>query len=349
MPEDEFELYLTLLAKTLRLSDEQRDAIAAELRDHMENRLRELTLQGIEREQAIEAALAEFGDASALAKDLTKTDPTRTQARRHLMQTTFGTLIACAAVTFAVMLFTPSNKDGQPNQPGAIAQGESSKVAGDAFGAGFDAGPETTDFGATGVGVPGGFSSPDRVIVEKPKLDLSIRVVDCTEILRAEHDKNNLYQRTNSLAEAVEETVATVNKHGELAIRVQPFEEFIIITATDSAHDEASRLLDQIGEHVNRRAKIQKMHQHEQAMLEQARIEQRVELELDMRRVMLQIEQLMLRKAELTTMRDQLLHQHTHDHPQVKEADNRIQEIEGEIEALQAAKAQLEIRARTSR
>ena len=103
MPEDEFELYLTLLAKTLRLSDEQRDAIAAELRDHMAARLRELTLQGVERQDAINTALAEFGDASALAKDLTKTNPARQQQRRHLMQTSFGTIAACAAVRSCAM------------------------------------------------------------------------------------------------------------------------------------------------------------------------------------------------------------------------------------------------------
>lgn len=123
MPEDEFEIYLTLLAKTLRLSDDQRRAIASELRDHMEQRLDELTDAGMPRERAIETALAEFGDASALANDLTQHNPARTRNRRHLMQTTFGTLIACAAVTFAVVTLTPTNKDGQPIQPQANAQG----------------------------------------------------------------------------------------------------------------------------------------------------------------------------------------------------------------------------------
>lgn len=131
MPEDEFELYLTLLAKTLRLKDDQRDAIAAELRDHMEQRLRELTLQGVPREDAIETALAEFGDASGLAKDLTQSNPHRNHIRRQLMQTSVGTLLACAAVTFAVMLLTPSNKDGRPNQPRAIATTQDDPVATD--------------------------------------------------------------------------------------------------------------------------------------------------------------------------------------------------------------------------
>lgn len=132
MPEDEFEIYLTLLAKTLRLDESQRRAIASELRDHMVQRLDELTEQGLSREQAIETALAEFGDASALANDLTRNNPARMRTRRHLMQTTFGTLIACAAVTFAVVTLTPTNKDGQPIQSHANAQGNAAAKPGSA-------------------------------------------------------------------------------------------------------------------------------------------------------------------------------------------------------------------------
>lgn len=341
MPENEFEHYLTLLAKTLRLKNGQRDAIAAELRDHMELRLEELTDQGLSHEQAIETALDEFGDISALANDLTKTNPEKRQQRRHFMQTSFGTIAACAAVTFTVMLFTPSNKDGQPNQPGAIAQGESSKTAGSGFDDEFGSEPEADVFGLAG--------GSGRAILEKSNLELSIRVVDCTEILRAQHDKGNLFQRTNSLAEAVEETVATVNKHGKLAIRVQPFEAFIIITATNSAHDEASKLLDQIKRHVLRRAEIQELHQHEQAIQEQARMEERIKLENNKRRTMMQIEHLALKKTQLAASRAELLQQYTHDHPQVREVLKQIQKIEAEIEALLGVKAQLEIRAGANR
>ena len=39
MSEHEFEAYLNLLARTLRLSDAQREQIAGELRDHLEARL----------------------------------------------------------------------------------------------------------------------------------------------------------------------------------------------------------------------------------------------------------------------------------------------------------------------
>ena len=67
MSEEEFEGYLRLLARFLNLSDVQREVIAGELRDHLEQRLDELTARGVSREKAITMALDEFGDASALA------------------------------------------------------------------------------------------------------------------------------------------------------------------------------------------------------------------------------------------------------------------------------------------
>ena len=116
MPEDEFDRYLTLLAKTLRLSEAQRRAIAAELRDHMEHRLDELTAQGLPREQAIQTALDEFGDASALANNLTRNNPAQRQQRRNRLQTSFGTIAACAAITFAIVILNPLRNDG-PSAP----------------------------------------------------------------------------------------------------------------------------------------------------------------------------------------------------------------------------------------
>ncbi|MEM6258735.1 MAG: permease prefix domain 1-containing protein [Planctomycetota bacterium] len=120
MPEDEFEIYLTLLAKTLRLSDAQRDAIAAELRDHMEARLRELTLQGVEREDAIETALAEFGDASALANDL-RGAASKTTTRR-IVKTSIGTLAACCAIALLFTYTLPSQRAGIPQNASTLAQ-----------------------------------------------------------------------------------------------------------------------------------------------------------------------------------------------------------------------------------
>ncbi len=119
MSEHEFEAYLNLLARTLRLSPRQRDRIAGELRDHMEQRLDELTAAGVERHDAALQALDEFGDATALATELS--DSAREKKRRHLMQTTFATAAVAAAVTLGVMYLAPSNYQGRPSQPFAAA------------------------------------------------------------------------------------------------------------------------------------------------------------------------------------------------------------------------------------
>ena len=56
MPEQDFELYLSLLSRFLRLKTAQRGEIADELRDHLEARLEELAARGLSRDEAIRAA-----------------------------------------------------------------------------------------------------------------------------------------------------------------------------------------------------------------------------------------------------------------------------------------------------
>lgn len=158
------------------------------------------------------------------------------------MQTSFGTIAACAAVTFAVMIFTPTNKDGQPSQPIAAAQ---------------EAEPGTEAL------------PTDPASVQVPKSKLWTKVVDCSDILQIDQGQGDLLKRTAALAQAVEQTVATVNEHGHAAIRVQPFEGFLIITATDPAHEEARQLLDQISVNVLKRTGLeQRIKQLREAWLE---------------------------------------------------------------------------------
>jgi hypothetical protein len=70
MPEQEFELYLSALAKRLRLSSKQKTEIAAELRDQLESRLQSLLDAGLSREEAIRKALEDCGDGTVLAQEL---------------------------------------------------------------------------------------------------------------------------------------------------------------------------------------------------------------------------------------------------------------------------------------
>ncbi|MEM6553831.1 MAG: permease prefix domain 1-containing protein [Planctomycetota bacterium] len=126
MPEAEFETYLAAMAKLLRLSPKQRDAIAGELRDHLESRLAELQELGVERDEAVRRALDEFGDMAVLSDDLAR--PQRDLKRRRLMQTSFATAaLAAIAVLITTSLLPSSNPASVP--PANADKAEASEAA----------------------------------------------------------------------------------------------------------------------------------------------------------------------------------------------------------------------------
>src|SRR5690349_9486303 len=101
MSDHDFDIYLSLIAKLLKLSPAQRSAIADELRDHLEQRLEELLTDGLTRPQAVATALEEFGDAAALAARFTHI---ATQHRRRLiMRYTLASLATLALAATVVM------------------------------------------------------------------------------------------------------------------------------------------------------------------------------------------------------------------------------------------------------
>lgn len=107
MSEREFELYLSLMSKLLRLGPEQTESIADELRDHFDERFVSLCRQGVPREEAIRQALDEFGDAAGLATDFTQL--ARVRRRRLVMRCTLATVLLGAAALFVVQALTPPN------------------------------------------------------------------------------------------------------------------------------------------------------------------------------------------------------------------------------------------------
>ncbi|HEY1602855.1 MAG TPA: efflux RND transporter periplasmic adaptor subunit [Pirellulales bacterium] len=114
MSEQEFELYLKLLARCLRLTPGQRDQIADELRDHLQERLEELVRSGLSRDQAVVQALDEFGDASVLAAHFTTIAQWR--RRKLFMRLSLGSVAALTIVLFGAMAFWPDNATVQgPN------------------------------------------------------------------------------------------------------------------------------------------------------------------------------------------------------------------------------------------
>lgn len=112
MPEQEFEIYLTLLSRLLRLSPSQKAAISDELRDHLEQRLGDLLQTGVSREEAIRIAMEEFGDVTGLALDFTRVS--RTPMKKIVVRSTIAASIAAAGIVFWVSLFAPEHRIAAP-------------------------------------------------------------------------------------------------------------------------------------------------------------------------------------------------------------------------------------------
>jgi hypothetical protein len=108
MSEQEFELYLKLLSRCLNLTSGQREQIADELRDHLEERLEELARAGVPREKAVVQALDEFGDAAVLAAHFTTI--ARLKRRRFLMRLSLGSVGALTAALLISFAFWPDNR-----------------------------------------------------------------------------------------------------------------------------------------------------------------------------------------------------------------------------------------------
>src|SRR5215471_533632 len=107
MSDREFENYLTLIGRLLRLSAAQRDAIGAELRDHFESRLTELTSRGLSHDAAVQIALEEFGDAAGLAAQFSRIAQTR--KRRFIMRCTLASAAALAVALVVAVSLWPEN------------------------------------------------------------------------------------------------------------------------------------------------------------------------------------------------------------------------------------------------
>lgn len=112
MPEQEFEIYLTVLSKLLRLSPAQKAAISDELRDHLEQRLADLLQAGTSREEAIQIAMNEFGDVTGLALDMTQVS--RTPMKKIVVRSTIAASVTAAAIVVWVSMFAPEHRIAAP-------------------------------------------------------------------------------------------------------------------------------------------------------------------------------------------------------------------------------------------
>jgi hypothetical protein len=130
MTDHEFETYLALVSKLLRLQGKQRAQIAGELRSHLEERLDDLLSQGVPREQAVRMALEDFGDAAVLAADFVSLS--RNRRRRWMMRMTTFSAAAMILAAVAIATFWPGRNAG-PGLAAVVAQDPAATPSDDDF------------------------------------------------------------------------------------------------------------------------------------------------------------------------------------------------------------------------
>jgi hypothetical protein len=108
MSDREFENYLTLIGRLLRLNSAQREAIGEELRDHFESRLTELTGRGVPHDEAVRRALEEFGDAAGLAAQFSRISSQR--KRRMIMRCTVASVAMLAGALIVATSIWPEHR-----------------------------------------------------------------------------------------------------------------------------------------------------------------------------------------------------------------------------------------------
>jgi hypothetical protein len=218
MPETEFELYLSLLSRFLRLKPAQRGEIADELRDHLEARLEELSAQGLSREQAIRAALDEFGDAAELATHFTKI--ARTRRRRLIMRCTAGSIAAMGLVILMTWAFAPDHAPIQP-PPAAMAQfGAPDGAGGGDAAAG--AAPATKQRATAFVTSDESRNLVEGKLAKRIKLDfLDVPLQDACEFISEQIQIDILIDRTATQDEGIAlDTPITLNvRHSDVTAR----------------------------------------------------------------------------------------------------------------------------------
>lgn len=162
MPEEDFDIFLSLLGQLLRLDPTQKAAIADELRDHLEERLLELNEQGVPRKEAVRKALEEFGDAAGLASQFTSLSNHR--RRRLLMRATVATSAIAGLVFLALILFGPSDPDGPPQQVAAQA-------------------PEPPQQNPSALPADPAFATPEKLLQEIDVEFIDVPLVDAADFL----------------------------------------------------------------------------------------------------------------------------------------------------------------------
>jgi len=123
----EFDTYLSLLCRLLRIAPQERERVAEEFRTHMEDRLDELLAKGMGREAAVKLALDEFGDAAGLAAQMASISQGR--KKRWIMRISAFSFVGLAAAVLLAVALWPEG--ARVKAPQVVAQtGDESPPAG---------------------------------------------------------------------------------------------------------------------------------------------------------------------------------------------------------------------------
>lgn len=163
MPEREFELYLNVLSRMLRMSPAQRDALSHELRDHLETRFEDLVRQGRPKEDAIQQVLLEFGDATSVAEQFRELS--RRRVRRLVMRTTAVVSTVVILLVLFGLQFSPDSPPLALLQP-SVVTAQSDPAAGSTLPAVSDSGLLMNGKVAAALATPVEVSFPDTPLIE---------------------------------------------------------------------------------------------------------------------------------------------------------------------------------------
>jgi len=208
MSEHEFELYLRLLGKFLRLTPGQQADVADELRDHLEARLEELSRGGLSRDDAIRLALDEFGDAAHLADHFTHI--VRQKRRRLIMRCTVGTVAVSAVALFVASAFWPH--DAPLPVAGAPAAARAADNA------------EAQPTAVSAVVVPFAESEQDRLLRDKlanTPHECRFKDAPLADVLAdfSERLKVDVYAPESRFAEALQKPITFQVQHAKISAR----------------------------------------------------------------------------------------------------------------------------------
>src|SRR3954464_15949414 len=118
MSQQEFDNYLSLLCRLLRIAPQQREQVAEEFRAHMDDRLDELLAKGLTRDDAIKLAIEEFGDAAGLAAQLLRIQ----QGRRKRWIMRIGTVSVAGLAAAGLLAVALWPEGAQVKAPQVMAQ-----------------------------------------------------------------------------------------------------------------------------------------------------------------------------------------------------------------------------------